>query len=95
MDVEIRKAIQRKRTIEVYRVKWWNLNEENRTKLCEKLKPEGKWTLKGDSNRISENMAGCIRRSVREVLGVSRGGSGRMKGAWWWSKEVKGKVKAK
>jgi len=33
--------------------------------------------------------------SAREVLGVSREGSGRMKGAWWWSKQVKGKVKAK
>ena len=40
-------------------------------------------------------MADCIRRSAREVLGVSREGSGRMKGAWWWSEEVKGKVKAK
>jgi len=40
-------------------------------------------------------MVDCIRRSAREVLGVSREGSGRMKGAWWSSKEVKGKVKAK
>jgi len=40
-------------------------------------------------------MADCIRRSAREVLGVSREGSGRMKGAWWWSEEVNGKVKAK
>jgi len=40
-------------------------------------------------------MADCIRRSAREVLGVSTEGSGRMKGAWWWSEEVKGKVRAK
>jgi len=40
-------------------------------------------------------MAECIQTSAREVLGVSREGSGRMKGAWWWSEEVKGKVKAK
>ena len=40
-------------------------------------------------------MADCIQRSAREVLGVSREGSGRIKGAWRWSKEVKGKVKAK
>jgi len=31
----------------------------------------------------STEMAGCIRRSAREVLGVSRGGNGRMEGAWW------------
>jgi len=48
-----------------------------------------------DSTRIWEEMADCIRRSVREVLGVSREESRRMKGAWWWSEEVKGKVKAK
>jgi len=40
-------------------------------------------------------MAECIRRSASEVLGVAREGSGRMKGAWWWSEEMKGKVKAK
>jgi len=40
-------------------------------------------------------MAKCIRRSTREILGDSREGSGRMKEAWWWSEEVKGKVKAK
>ena len=41
-----------------------------------------------------EGMANCIRRSAREVLGVSREGSDRMKGAWWWSEDVKRKVKA-
>ena len=40
-------------------------------------------------------MADCIRRSAREVLGVSREGSGRMKRAWWWSEEVREKVKLK
>jgi len=40
-------------------------------------------------------MADCIRRSAGEVLGVSREGSGRMKGAWWWSEEVEGIVRAK
>ena len=40
-------------------------------------------------------MAGCIRRLATKIVGVSRGGSGRMKGPWWWSKEVKEKVKAK
>ena len=81
MDVEIRKAVWSKRTFGVYRVKWWNLNEKNRTELCEKIKTEGKWRLEGDSNRIWEEMAGCIQRLAREVLGVSRGGSGRMEGA--------------
>ena len=65
------------------------------TKLSEKIKTEDKWRLEGDSNTIWEEMAECIRRSAREVLGVSREGSGRIKGAWWLSEEVKGKVKVK
>ena len=40
-------------------------------------------------------MADCIRRSARDFLGIFREGSGRMEGAWWWSEEVKGKVKVK
>jgi len=40
-------------------------------------------------------MTECIRKSAKEVLGVYKEGSGRMKGAWWWSEEVKGKVKEK
>ena len=53
---------------------------------------DSKWELIGDSNRIWEKMADCIKRSAREVLGVTREGSRKMKGAWWWSEEVKGKA---
>ena len=74
---------------------WWNLSGENVRKLSEKIKREGKWKLEGDWNRIWEEMAECMRRSAREVLGVTREGSARMKGAWCWSEEVKGKVEAK
>ena len=58
---------------------------EKVTKLAEKIKTEGKWTVEGDAKRIWEEMAECIRRLAREVLGVSKGGGGRMRGAWWWS----------
>ena len=95
MDLEIRGAVRRKRKVGEYKVRWWNLKGENGVKLAEKIKSEGKWKLDGDSSRIWEDMADCIRRSAREILGVSRVGSGRMQGAWWWSEEVKGKVKAK
>jgi len=95
MNVEIRGAIRRKRNVGVYKVKWWNLNGENAIKLSKKIKSEGDWKLKGDSSRIWKEMEDCIRRLAREALGVSREGSMRMKGAWWWSEEVKGKVKVK
>jgi len=50
-------------------------------------------TRRGFKQNIGGN-AECIQRLAREVLGVSKEGSGRMKGAWWWNEEVKGKVKA-
>jgi len=65
------------------------------TKLVEKIKSEGKWALGGDANRTWEEMADCIQNSAKEVLGVSKVGSGRLRGAWWWGEEVKEKVKAK
>jgi len=40
-------------------------------------------------------MAQCIRRSAKEVLGVSRGGEGRKSRAWWLDEEVREKVKEK
>jgi len=95
MDVGIRSTLTRKKTNRVYKVKWWNLNGENVNKLFEKIKTEGKWRVEGHSNSVWEEMAECIRKSVREALGVYKEGSGRMKGAWWWSEEVKGKVKDK
>jgi len=95
LDVEIRGAIRKKRNVGLFKVKWWNLNGENAIKFSKKIKIEGKWKLEGDSSKIWEEMADCIRRSAREVLGVSNEGSGKMKGAWWWSEEVKGKVEEK
>ena len=83
--VDIRGAIRRKRKVGVFKVKWWNLKGANAFKLSEKIKSEGKWKFEGDLSRIWEEMADCIQRSAREVLRVSREGSGRMKGAWWCS----------
>ncbi|XP_060170494.1 uncharacterized protein LOC132601432 [Lycium barbarum] len=39
--------------------------------------------------------AANIREAAREVLGVSKGYSGRHKEDWWWNGEVQGKVEAK
>ena len=95
LDVEFRDAIRRKRNGGCYKVRWWNLKGANVGKLAEKIKSEGDWKSDGDSSKIWEGMADCIRRSAREVLGVSREGSGKREGAWWWSEEVRGKVEAK
>ncbi|XP_075075580.1 uncharacterized protein LOC142162763 [Nicotiana tabacum] len=36
-----------------------------------------------------------VREAAREVLGVSKGFSGRHQGDWWWNDTVQGKVEAK
>ena len=42
-----------------------------------------------------EVMAECIQRLVKEILGTSRRGRNKMKGAWWWNEEVKEKINEK
>jgi len=95
MDVKIRGAVRRKMTMGLYKIRWCNLNGENVIKLAEKIKIESKWELEGDANKMWEEIADCIRRSAKEVLGVSKRVNGKMGGAWWWGEEVKEKVKAK
>jgi len=52
MDIEVRSLIRRRRTVGMYRVRRYNLNGENVTKLVEKIKSEGKWGLGGDANKM-------------------------------------------
>jgi len=42
LDVEISRAVRRKRKVRVFKVKWWNLKGEKEIKLSEKIKSEGK-----------------------------------------------------
>ena len=42
-----------------------------------------------------EAMTECIRRSAKEILGISRRVGNKMEGVWWWNEEVKEKVKEK
>jgi len=42
-----------------------------------------------------DGVAQCIRRSAKKVLGISKGGGGRIRGALWWNEEGKEKVKEK
>lgn len=65
------------------------------TKLSEKIKTQGDWNLAGDADKMWGETIECIRRFAKEILGVSKRGSGRLKRAWLWNKEVKEKGKAK
>ena len=95
MDLVIKNFKVKKRGGGVARIRWWNLTRENAIKLSKKIKSETNWKLVGDVDEMWEGMAQCIRRSAKEVLGVSREGGGRRSGTWWWNKEVREKVKEK
>jgi len=95
MELVIKNFKVKKRSRGVARTRWWNLTRENATKLSEKIKSEANWKLVGDADAMWEGMAQYIRRSAREVLGVSRGGGGRRSGSWWWNEKVREKVHEK
>jgi len=84
-----------KRSVGKPRVRWWNLTKENATKLAESIIEEGAWRQVEDADTMWEAMAECIRRLAKEILGTSRRGGSRMKGAWWWNEELKEKVDEK
>jgi len=72
-----------------------NFAREKVTKSSEKIKSEANWKVIRDTDAMWEGMTQCIRRSTKEVLGVSRGGGGRQSRVWWWNEEVREKVKEK
>ncbi|KAM3247817.1 hypothetical protein P3L10_009584 [Capsicum annuum] len=55
----------------------------------------GVWECRGDMDVMWDRAASCITETAREVLGVSRGRAGRLKGDWWWNEIVKKKVEIK
>lgn len=40
-------------------------------------------------------LLGMLRDAAREMLGVSKGRSRGIRGAWWWNEEVQERVKSK
>ena len=95
MDVAIKRTKVRKRLAGEPKVRWWNLTTENAVKLSEKIMADGDWRRLEDVDKMWEALAGCIRESAKDVLGVSRGGGSRLERAWWWTNEVKEKVEVK
>ena len=89
MDMEFKGFKAKKRNVSVPRVRWWNLTRENATKLSNRIKSEASWKVTEDSDAIREGMAQCIRRSAKEVLGISRRGGGRKSEVWWQNEEVR------
>ena len=76
-------------------IKYWKLTKENAMKLLDRITEEGAWRQVEDADTMWETMVECIQRSANKILGTSRRGGTKMKGAWWWNEKVKEKVKEK
>ena len=95
LDVEFNGVKWKRRGVGDLRVKWWNFTKENDMKLSARITEEGAWRRAEDSDMMWEAMADCIRKSAKEILGASRRGSNRMRGAWWWNEGSKTKSRRK
>jgi len=83
LDMEFKYSKQKKRRVGDPRVKWWTLTKENAVFLAERITKGEAWRRVEDTDEMWEVMAVCIRRSIKEILGSSRRGGNKMKGAWW------------
>ncbi|XP_075111707.1 uncharacterized protein LOC142181919 [Nicotiana tabacum] len=77
------------------RIRWGPLTKDKDQELEGRLMPMGAWMRNGDASSMWTLMVICIREDVREVLGITKGNSGRHRGEWWWNDKVQGKVEAK
>jgi len=84
-NVEFKCSTWKKRRVGDPKVNWWTLTKENVGLLLERITEEGAWRRAEDVDTMWEAMVDCIRRSAKEILGTSRRGSNKMKGAWWWN----------
>ena len=56
---------------------------------------EGKWNLNEDVDMMWNEMANCIKRVAKDVLGESIGCGRLTKKTWWWNKEVQATIRLK
>jgi len=81
LDVELKCPKWKKMSVGEPRVKWWNFTKENARKLAERINEEGALRGAEDADPMWEAMTVCIHRSAKEILGTSRRGGSRIKGA--------------
>ncbi|XP_070020086.1 uncharacterized protein [Nicotiana sylvestris] len=71
---------------------WGALTKDKSQELDERLSVVGAWRSSGDACTMWSSTANYVREAAREVLGMSKGFSGRHQGDWWWNDVVQGKV---
>lgn len=77
MDLEIKMKRKNQTFYDRPRIKWDNSTPVRAQVMGEKLVTMGAWGSIGDATIIWDRTVSYIREAAREVLGVSRGISGR------------------
>ncbi|XP_075086239.1 uncharacterized protein LOC142168959 [Nicotiana tabacum] len=77
------------------RIRWGALTKDKAQELERRLSAMGSWRSSGDASAMWSTTANCVREAAKEVLGISKGYSGRHQGDWWWNDVVQGKVEVK
>ncbi|XP_060177831.1 uncharacterized protein LOC132607768 [Lycium barbarum] len=95
MDLEIKRKRKNRVVSGQPKIRWDALNKDNAQELGERLRALGAWRSSGDASSMWTTTTVNIREEAREVLGVSKGYSGKHKRDWWWNGEVQSKVEAK
>ncbi|KAM3269200.1 hypothetical protein P3S67_030082 [Capsicum chacoense] len=80
MDLVITMGNKRRGGVGRPRVKWGGLTPVSALEIETKLEGMGAWECRGDVDSMWNKTMGCIKETAREVLGVSRGWSGRYRG---------------
>ncbi|XP_070012879.1 uncharacterized protein [Nicotiana sylvestris] len=90
MDIGIM-ILRKKRSVRGrLRIRWGTLTEDKAQELGGRLSAMEVWRSSGDVNILWSMAADCIRKVVREVLGISSGRNGSHKRDWWWNAVVQG-----
>ncbi|XP_009798634.1 uncharacterized protein [Nicotiana sylvestris] len=64
------------------RIRWGALTKDKAQELDERLAAMGAWRSSGDASTIWSTTVNYVRKATKEVLGISKGFSGRHQGDW-------------
>ncbi len=95
MDIRIKLNLCKRKVPKVHRIKWWNLNnEDKKNKFTKAVFDNINWNMEEEADKTWEKVAKEIRNIAQKVLGVSKGNKCN-KESWWWDEGIQEKVKEK
>eukprot|EP00262_Sarcandra_glabra_P012088 TRINITY_DN3039_c0_g2_i3.p1 TRINITY_DN3039_c0_g2~~TRINITY_DN3039_c0_g2_i3.p1 ORF type:complete len:402 (+),score=55.32 TRINITY_DN3039_c0_g2_i3:275-1480(+) len=94
-DVLIKSQVTKKMTKDPPKIKWWELKGDKITVFKGKMSDREVWWCEGDPNEMWEQMARCLKRIAKEVLGESKGRKGVQKDTWWWNADIQKSIAEK